>query len=698
MAESVRAFWIVSSLFLVAGYASAGDGPVTALSADGALDASDAGYTESVEVQGRAGELVGVADSANQGSVGAVDLARRPILRPGELLEAVPGVIITQHSGSGKANQYFLRGFNLDHGTDFRVSVDGMPVNMPSHGHGQGYADLNFMIPELVAYERFNKGPYDAHQGDFSAAGSVEMELMSQLPKGIFSITPGADGYRRALLADSFRVGGGDLLIAGEWLQNDGPWVVPDAYHKLNGLVRYSRNRGGDLLSLTAMAYDGRWNSTDQIPTRAVRGGALDRFGSLDDSDGGDSSRFSLSGGFRHVQGKGITNVSAYLIDYDLQLFSNFTYFLDDPINGDQFRQRDDRLVSGVALTHTRAVAIGSREFELSGGLQVRRDDIDNSLAKTRRRDLLSVTRADSIQQYGGGVFAEARTKWTPWLRTVTGVRVDGYRASVDSDRAANSGTASDSLLSPKLSVAFGPWHATELYLNAGYGYHSNDARGTTIRVDPVSGDRATRVAPLVRAKGLDLGVRTEALPELQSSLTAFALELDSELVFVGDAGTTEASRPSRRVGVEWANFWTVRPGVSVDFDLALSRGRFTDNDPSGDRIPGSIERAITAGITLSDQHKWSGALRVRHFGPRPLIEDNTTRSQSSTLLYAEAGYTLRDAVKLSLQAFNLLNETVSDIDYLYESRLQGEAAPIEDVHFHPAEPRQLRLVVDWRF
>ncbi len=689
---------IATVIFLVAGLGWAGESTVPDSEGDASAREATSGYTESVDVQGRAGELVGLADSASQGAVGAVDLERRPILRPGELLEAVPGVIITQHSGGGKANQYFLRGFNLDHGTDFRVSVDGMPVNMPSHGHGQGYADLNFLIPELVSYERFNKGPYDAHQGDFSAAGSVEMELMSRLPKGILSITPGADGYRRALVADSFRVADGDLLVGGEWLVNDGPWDNPDSFHKLNGIVRFNRQRGSDVLAITAMAYDGRWNSTDQIPARAVSRNIIGRFGTLDDSDGGNSSRFSLSSSYRHVRGTGFTDVSAYLIDYDLRLFSNFTFFLDDPVNGDQFRQLDNRQVTGATITHTQAAKLWSRDFEFSAGLQLRRDDIDNGLAKTKRRDLLSVTRADSIEQYGGGLFAEARTKWARWLRTVAGLRLDGYRATVDSNLASNSGTANDSLVSPKLSLAFGPWRDTEIYVNAGYGYHSNDARGTTIRVDPTSGDRATRVAPLVRAKGLDVGVRTQAVSGLQSSLTAFALELESELVFVGDAGTTEASRPSRRVGVEWANFWTARPGVQLDLDLALSRGRFTDNDPAGDRIPGSIERAITAGVTLSEWRNWYGSVRVRHFGPRPLIEDDSTRSQSSTLLYAEVGYKLRDSVKVSLQAFNLLNESVSDIDYLYESQLRGESSPAEDVHFHPAEPRQLRLVVDWRF
>lgn len=652
---------------------------------------------EAIEVTGRESDLLEIADSATEGVTGHADLARRPILRAGELLETVPGVIITQHSGSGKANQYFLRGFNLDHGTDFRVSVDGIPVNMPSHGHGQGYSDLNFLIPELVDRVVYKKGAYSAEEGDFSAAGSARMEYVTSLPKGIVSATGGSYDYQRVLVADSMKLGGGEVLGAVEGMENDGPWDRPDDFRKVNGLVRFNQGNAFKGFTITAMGYDGRWSATDQIPLRAVEQGLISRFGNLDSSDGGSSHRYSLSADLRRGDDRSLTRWRAYALDYDLSLFSNFTFFLDDPENGDQFEQADDRSVFGFQVERQWMAEWWGREVELTAGLQARGDDIRNGLFHTRERARLSTTREDRVHQLGGGPFAQARVRWSPWLRTVAGLRLDGYRAEVDSNLEINSGTGDDVLLSPKLSFLFGPWRKTELYVNLGDGFHSNDARGATIRVDPRTGEPVGRVDPLVRARSADLGVRTEAVPNLQLAATAFALELDSELVFVGDAGGTEAGRPSRRTGVELQSFWRPRAWLSIDADAALSRGRFTDDDPTGDRIPGSIETAVSAGVSVEDLRNVFGSLRLRYFGPRPLIEDGTVESSSSTLLNGRLGYAFPNGLRLALEGFNLLDEEASDIEYLYESRLPGEAEPVQDIHFHPAEPRSVRLVVEWR-
>ncbi|HWM89779.1 MAG TPA: TonB-dependent receptor [Thermoanaerobaculia bacterium] len=650
---------------------------------------------EAIEVAGRESDLLGIADSATEGVTGREDLARRPILRPGELLETVPGVIITQHSGSGKANQYFLRGFNLDHGTDFRVSVDGIPVNMPSHGHGQGYSDLNFLIPELVDRVVFKKGSYYADEGDFSSAGAARLEYVTALPEGIVQASPGSFGYRRLLVADSMETGGGQLLGAVEGMENDGPWDRPDDFRKLNGLVRFHRGDAFEGFTVTAMGYDGRWSSTDQIPRKAVEQGLVSRFGSLDPSNGGSSHRYSLSAELRRGDDRSLTRVHGYALDYGLSLFSNFTYFLDDPGNGDQFEQADDRFVLGFQAERQWMAEWWGKETEVTAGIQARGDDIHNGLFHTRERARLSTTREDDVQQLGVGPFAQARVRWTPWLRTLAGLRVDWYHAEVESNLDVNSGTEDDLLLSPKLSFLLGPWRKTELYVNLGNGFHSNDARGATIRVDPRTGEPVGRVDPLVRARSADLGVRTEAVENLQLAATAFALELDSELVFIGDAGGTEASRPSRRTGVELQSFWRVRPWLSIDADAGLSRGRFTDEDPVGDRIPGSIERAVSAGISF--EQDVFASLRLRYFGPRPLIEDGSVESSASTLVNGRLGYAFGNGLRVALEGFNLLDEEASDIEYLYESRLPGEAEAVEDVHFHPAEPRSVRLVVEWR-
>lgn len=653
---------------------------------------------DEIQVIDRASDMVGVADSASEGVTGHKELEQRPILRPGEILETVPGVIITQHSGSGKANQYFLRGFNLDHGTDFRITVDDIPVNMPSHGHGQGYSDLNFLIPELVDTVRYKKGAYYADEGDFSAAGASEITYVNSLPKGIAAITSGGNGYRRLFAADSAKYGGGELLGGFEYGANDGPWVHPDDYRKLNGILRWNRGDAANGLTVTAMGYDGKWNSTDQIPQRAVDEGLISRFGAIDPTDGGNTYRYSLAADWRQGSGTSLTRASAYALRYGLHLFSNFTFFLDDPVHGDQFEQLDDRTVTGFQVERQWGAGWGNREVETEVGLQLRNDSINNGLFHTEDRQLLSITRRDEIEQLTGGPYAQARVRWNPWLRTVTGLRADEYYTDVKSNIDANSGTRNAAILSPKLAVTLGPWNQTELYFNYGYGFHSNDARGATIRIDPKTGEPADPVTPLVRAKSADVGARTSAFRNFQTSVTVFRLDLDSELVFSGDGGTTEASRPSRREGIEVQNFWHPRPWLSLDADYAYSRARFTDFDPVGDHIPGAIANALSAGISVDNAGPWFGSLRLRYFGPRPLIEDDSVSSKASNLLNFRLGRRFPNGLSLAAEVFNLLDDRVSDIDYFYESQLRGEPEPVNDVHFHPAEPRSVRLALEWRY
>ncbi|MBW8877588.1 MAG: TonB-dependent receptor [Acidobacteria bacterium] len=653
---------------------------------------------DEIQVIDRASDLVGVADSASEGVTGRKELEQRPILRPGELLETVPGVVITQHSGSGKANQYFLRGFNLDHGTDFRVTVDDIPVNMPSHGHGQGYTDLNFLIPELVDTVRYKKGAYYADEGDFSAAGAAEISYVDSLTQGIAAVTPGMDGYRRLSTADSRKYGSGELLGGLEVVHNDGPWVHPDDYRKLNGILRWSRGDAANGFTLTAMGYDGKWSSTDQIPQRAVDEGLVSRFGTIDPSDGGRSYRYSLAADWRQGGGSSLTRASAYVLRYGLNLFSDFTYFLDDPVHGDQFEQLDNRTVTGFQVERQYVSTWGNREVETEMGLQVRNDSINNGLFHTEDRRLLSVTRRDEIEELTGGPYVQARVHWNPWLRTVTGLRADEYYTDVKSDLGVNSGRRNAAILSPKLAVTLGPWNETEYYLNYGYGFHSNDARGATIRVDPKTLEPVEPVTPLVRAKSAEVGVRTSAFKNFQTSVTVFRLDLDSELVFSGDGGTTEASRPSRRAGIEVQNFWRPRPWLSLDLDYAYSRAHFTNFDPVGDHIPGAIGNALSAGISVDDKGPWFGSLRLRYFGPRPLIEDNSVRSKASSLVNLRLGRRFPNGLSVATEIFNLLNNEVSDIDYYYASQLHGEPEPVTDVHFHPAEKRSVRLALEWRY
>lgn len=640
------------------------------------------------------------ADAASTGTATAEQLENRPRLRTGEILEVVPGLIVTQHSGTGKANQYFLRGFNLDHGTDFATSVVGMPVNMPTHGHGQGYTDLNFVIPELISTIRYEKGPYDARAGDFSAAGSAQINYVNALPQGLADITVGDDEFRRYLVADSTMLAGGDLLGAFEYGHSNGPWDVPEDGRKINAVLRYSRGDSARHFSVTGMAYDADWTSTDQIPRRAVDNGLIGRFGSLDPSDGGKSSRYSLSfEGQRRLNDNSALQANLYAIDYDFNLYSNFTYFLDDPVNGDQFEQVDHRQIYGGALSYDRNDVWFGLSVEQGIGLQLRADHITQvGLFHTVERKRLSTTRDDAVDQIGLGLYYRNAIRWNAWLRSVAGLRADGVHYDVDSNTAANSGSAHDQRVSPKLSLVFGPWAQTEIFLNGGYGFHSNDGRGATISVDPASGDRAQRVDPLVQAKGAEIGTTTHWLPSLSTSATVWVLDLDSELLFVGDAGSTEPSRPSRRDGVEISTYWQPHHGVIIDADFAFSRARFSDDDPAGDRIPGAIERTASVGAVVNDFHQFFGGLRLRYFGGRPLIEDNSERSASSTLFNLRGGYAFTPNLRLAIDVFNLFDRKVSDIDYYYTSQLSSESTPVDDVHFHPAEPRSVRATLSLHF
>lgn len=646
-------------------------------------------------IRANARELIGTANSANEGTVLKQQLDSRTVYRPGELLETVPGLIVTQHSGEGKANQYFLRGFNLDHGTDVRITVDGMLVNQRSHGHGQGWADTNFLIPELLGNLQYLKGPYYANQGDFSSAGAVSLSYVDKLPQGILSYGLGQQGFMRGLVAKSHPVaaGNGNVLYAVELLTKDGPWIKHEDYKKFNALLRYSQDSGATKFNVTAMGYGGNWNSTDQIPARAVATGLISRLGTIDPSSGGESHRFSLSSALQHISRFGITQMNLYTLHSNLALFSNFTYFLDDPVNGDQFSQVDKRFQSAMNVNHLWSHRIKGLEIEHMVGIQFQNDVIDNGLLSTKERKISSITRRDHINQNSVGLYYQNSIQWLEKFRTVAGVRSDHFWFDVNSNLNANSGKRYDSMTNPKLSLVFGPGAQTEFYFNYGSGFHSNDARGTTSTIDPKTGDSISRVNPLVRSTGYEAGVRTAFIPGLQASFAVFRLDMDSELLFVGDAGTTEASRPSKREGFEVSMFYMPLEWLTVDIDYALGRARFSDSEASGNHIPGAIQGVGKLAIGVDNLCPLFGSLQWRYFGKRSLVEDNSVQSHHTVTLNGQIGYKIGKNVRVMVQGFNLLNTHAHAIDYYYASRLPGEsAAGVNDVHFHPVETRSFRM------
>jgi hypothetical protein len=670
-----------------------------ALSADVVVTGQST-FRNVADVDNPAENLVGIAASASQGAITAAQLEARPMMRPGEILETVPGLIVSQHSGEGKANQYYLRGFNLDHGTDFSTTVAGVPVNTPTGAHAHGYADASFLIPELVSGVQFKKGPYFADEGDFSAAGAANINYVNVLDRAIVNASAGQDGWGRLFTAASPALGSGHLLAALELNHNDGPWDRPDDYRKVNGVLRYSQGTAQNGFSLTGMGYWANWDSTDQVPVRAIEDGTISRFGLIDPSDRGEADRQSVVADLQRSVGKGSLRASAFVMRNSLNLWSNFTYFLDDPDQGDQFEQAEKRLAAGGRVTYRQLGHLFDRHVESSAGLQIRHDDLSPvGLYRTTNGQRTSTTREDEVGQTMTGLFAQSEIEWTPKFRTTFGVRADVYQFDVTSDLAANSGSGSDTMASPKFGAVLSPWVGTELYVNAGMGYHSNDARGAVTTFDPASGDPTDPVTPLVRAKGAEFGLRTVKVRGLQSTVSLWYLGIDSELLFVGDAGTTEPGRPSRRMGVEWTNYWRLRPWLNADFDLSFSSAEFTDDDPAGKLIPGAIDRVISGGLTVEPAKPLFGSIRVRHFGPRPLIEDGSVTSQPTTLWNAEAGYRLSGRARLVLELFNIFDADVSDIDYFYGSRLAGEPAEgVEDIHTHPAIPRSARLGLQFKF
>jgi hypothetical protein len=660
---------------------------------------------EEITVTGKAESLVGEATTSSEGHASFKELNDRPILRRGELLETVPGVVITQHSGDGKANQYFVRGFNLDHGTDFSIFMDGQPMNFITHAHGQGYADLNPIIPELVERLDYWKGPFFGELGDLSTAGAARFQFFDMLPQGIASVTVGEHNYYRGLIADTIDLsssGGGKggteersgLTYGLEYTYYDGPWKMPSNSERWNGFLKYFKQSGQDTFSLTAMGYTGEWDSTDQIPRRLIENGSLDRFGNLDETLGGESSRYSLMGAWDREHGNGRTHVDFYAGYYDLDLFSNFTYFLNDPVNGDQFEQKDKRWFMGGDVH--REWNLG-KDSSFTLGLQTRNDFLDGiGLYNTVNRDRIGTVRRDDVTVNTVGLYATANLRVNNWFRVQPGLRADAFHFDVDSSDPLNSGSDSDAIVSPKLSLIFGPWEKTEFYVNGGLGFHSNDARGVTISRDPVTGAPADKVDPLVRTYGGELGFRTEAIDHVVSTLSLFYLHSDSELLYVGDAGTSEAGPATVRYGVEWSVYWHPAEWFLLDHEMTWSHGELR-NVGRDDKIPGAVPFVWSMGVTVGKPEGWFGSLRGRYFSPRPLIEDNSEKSRPSFQVNSRIGYRKNDW-EVSLDCLNLLDRRDNDIEYFYESQAAGELTSFEDKHLHPSEPRTFRFTVTKRF
>ena len=572
-----------------------------------------------------------------------------------------------------------------------------MPLNFRSHGHGQGYLDLNPIIPETVDYIDYRKGPYRADVGDFGSAGAAMLKTVDRFPAPFVTVEAGTNAYYRVLAGGSTAIGAGTGLIALEARYDDSPYARSQDLQHFNAFGKWTGPLGNGTLRISAMAYHTRFNSADQVPLRAIQSGLIDRLGFIDPDVGGETTRIGTTANWVE-DGANPLHILGYAHYYNFKLFSNFTYFLDDPINGDEFEQRDRRFVTGGKVDKSFGLSLFGMPLAVLAGVETRADFIPRvGLYHTRDRIITATVREDNVKEVSGAVFGEATLHPTSTLRLVLGLREDVYHFDVTSDNRANSGQKTASILSPKASLAWTPVEQAEIYLNHGRGFHSNDARGTAIRFDPGSGDPVGQVVPLVRSEGEEIGLRLRPLPGLSVTAIYWRLRLASELLFTGDGGTTEAQGPSRRHGTEFAVFYQPAPWLTIDAEYTQSHARFTDVPGGQDYIRGSIEKVIAGGV-VAKYGNLTGSVRVRHFGSFAVIEDNSRRSNPTTVINARLAY---DFARYSVAAeiLNLANSHDNDITYYYASRLPGEpAAGVLDFHIHPIEPRQLRVSATARF
>ena len=677
-----------------------------------------AGPTIEVVVTGSRLNLLGVATTASQGSITQEELLLRPVYRVGQLLETTPGLVVTVHSGEGKAQQYLVRGFNLDHGTDIANFVDDMPVNRPTNTHGQGYSDSNFMMPEVTNGLDFTKGPYYAAVGDFGAVASTHVKIADQIPNQV-SLSAGTLGVYNGFLGGTYKLGGDDRVMGGFYLGHvDGPFDHPDDFRKIDATLRYSHGQADDGYDLTAMYYNGKGNLTTDQPLRAIQQGLISRFGTLDPYDGSLSERFSLSGHYATRGDDWRFTANAYYVRQTMTLFSDFTHFLDDPVNGDQEEQSEARTTLGGTAAFRLTHNFGSVGSDTSVGLQARYDDAFVDRRHTAQRVVLDYCEveqpsgmaiaqpavrggcsADRVHLLDLGPYIENTTRWAPWLRTVVGLREEYYRATDRSLISGFDGSRSQSLFQPKGSLILGPWAKTELYFSAGRGFHSDDVRGVFGTV-PLSGEPvAAGPTPLLApALAEELGMRTNIIPKLALQVAVFQQDFSSELTYNANAGQDEASAPSRRQGVEISAQYKPLAWLELNTDLAFSKARYRGDFASfgldqpyisnAPRFIGSI------GVIVDDLGLWFGGLQWRALGSYPIDDgEETPRDKGYSEFNADIGYKVSPHLRLQLDVFNILNTKANSAAYFYTTRLKGEPADgVADFQVHPLEPLSMMV------
>lgn len=629
-----------------------------------------------IVVTGRSERRIGTAQSASEGVVSGAELRVRPLLRTSELAEAVPGMIAVQHSGGGKAAQYLIRGYNLDHGTDFSIAIDGMPYNLRSHAHGHGYLDLNGLIPETVDRIAYRKGPYRAADGDFSFVAAASLDTLDRFERPFASVTAGSYGYRRLAVGGSVDVGPGTLLLATEVKANDGRWQLPERLRHVGAFGKYTVDTGIGTLRASLSLYDARWRPTEQIPVRAIGNQIPDRFGTLDPFLRGSTNREVFTIG---LTGDHLT-ATAYAQHYRFDLLSNFTFFLNDPVRGDELEQAEDRWTYGARIA--RRFDLADR-LALTIGADGQTDRIDGlGLYHTQFGQRIGTTSLVDATETSLSGYAEASWKPVERISLLAGGRVDHFRFRTTARAGASfTGAVNDTIATPKAGANVQLARGLAIYANYGQGFHSNAIRGVIAPTDATPA--------LARATGYEVGTRFERGP-LILSVDHWWSRASSELVYSGDDGTVSPTGPSRRRGYEITAYLKPIRWLAIDAVYATNHARFVDA-PGADRIPNALEGAGEVGLATIFG-RFNAALRVRYLGPRPLTEDNIVRSPATTVVNLRAARRF-GPVEVTAEMLNILDTARADADYYYASRLPGEPVEgIEGVHSRTVEPRMLRI------
>jgi hypothetical protein len=732
--RELRAYSALGGLFvLCAAWPAAADSPTSpgssnATTSTGNIVVAAADSLQEVTVTAERLSLIGSASTASEGVVDSQELALTPAYRPGQLLETVPGLVVTLHSGEGKANQYLLRGYNLDHGTDLATYVDEIPVNEPSHAHGQGYTDLNFLIPELAGGIHYTKGPYYAAEGDFASVGTVHLSYLDKIPDQV-AVSGGPWGFERVFSGGSIALGAGTLLGALELQHYDGPWVIPGDQRKINAVLRYSEGNQQDGYSLTASFYHGLWNAQTDQPERALQQGLISRYGELDPSDRGVAQRTNLSYQRFAMVGGGQLKVSLYTFSNQLNLINDFSHFLIDPVNGDQEKQQETRATAGGTIAYVHDAELFGLRNSLTIGTQARYDFNDVSRVPSKNgepipaaEDPLNVNESDQIRLSSNAAYAQILTHWSRWFRSQVGVRED-YQTGTDT--GTNYGRASSALFQPKGSLIFTPMATTEFYLSAGRGFHSDDLRGVNqAKIEGVPG------APLIASQfGEEIGLRQEFFGRrIVATLALFNLDAQSETEYDPDIGQDAAGPASRRLGYEINLTWQATRWLefygSLSQDHARYKTPFDDGTGHlGEYLPNAPSATGSFNVYLRNLGPWSGGLEYRYLSGFPLSSGPcansavvtdfpgysscanapTAQGQVNGSGYgewnADVHYALEGGWGASLGIYNLLDKKADAMQYWYVDRLQGEPADGRaDVHFHPLEPLTVRLTLSKRF